>query len=105
MALILVSTAAEPPAPPSQEQIAQWVRQLGADDFSQREEASKKLYEAGEAAEAALQKAAGSDDAEIAHRAADVLEKVKWGLYPEATIEVVKLVKRYQRSNPQNKIV
>jgi tetratricopeptide (TPR) repeat protein len=102
-AFTLLSLAAEPPAKPSKAQIAQWVGQLGDDDFSTREEASRKLYEAGEVAEAALQEATGSDDAEVARRAADIIDKFKWGLYPDAPKEVVDLVARYRASNPQGK--
>jgi len=99
----LLSAAAEPPARPSQKQIAQWVGQLGDDDFSTREEASKKLYEAGEVAEAALREAMAGDDAEVARRAADIIDKFKWGLYPDAPKEIVDLVTRYRASNPQGK--
>jgi tetratricopeptide (TPR) repeat protein len=103
-AFTFLSVAAEPPAKTSQEQIAQWVRQLGDDDFTTREEASKKLYETGQAAEAALLEATGSDDAEVVRRAADIIDKFKWGLYPEAPKEVVDLVSRYRSSNVQGKM-
>ena len=53
-AFTLFVPAAEPPSKPSAEQIAHLVRQLGDDDFTVREAASKKLYEAGQAAEGAL---------------------------------------------------
>ena len=84
LACAFCCVAADSPAKPTKEQIAQWVRQLGDDDFSTREAASKKLYEAGQAAESALQEAAGSDDAEVARRASEILDKFKWGLYPDA---------------------
>jgi predicted Zn-dependent protease len=102
-ALPFISTAAEPPSKPSQEQITQWVRQLGDDDFSVREAASKKLYEAGQAVEGALLEATGSQDAEVARRAGEIMDKFKWGLYPEAPKEVVDLVTRYRSSTPQGK--
>ena len=67
-AFIYFAVGAEPSAKPTPAQVAHWVRQLGDDDFNLREEASKKLYEAGQVAEAALQEATGSDDAEVAPR-------------------------------------
>ncbi len=102
-AFAFISVAAEPSSKPSQEQIAQWVRQLSDDDFTVREEASKQLYVAGQAAEAALLEATGSDDAEVARRAGEIIDKFKWGLYPDASKEVVALVTRYRSSNPQGK--
>jgi Flp pilus assembly protein TadD len=94
---------ADPPAKPTKEQIAKWVEDLGSDDFATREEASKKLYEAGQAAEEALQRALGSDDAEVVRRAEEILDKFKWGLYPDAPKEVVELVKRYQGADANGK--
>ncbi len=84
LACAFCCVAADSPAKPTKEQIAQWVRQLGDDDFTTREAASKKLYEAGQASESALQEAAGSADAEVARRATEILDKFKWGLYPDA---------------------
>jgi tetratricopeptide (TPR) repeat protein len=95
--------AAEPPAKPTKEQIAKWVQQLGDDDFAVREEASKKLYEAGQPAEEALQEAARSDDAEVARRAGDILDRFKWGLYPDAPKKVVELVGRYRAADANGK--
>jgi hypothetical protein len=46
------------------------VKQLGSDRFEEREEASRRLEEIGGAALPALEKAAGSEDAEIRGRAA-----------------------------------
>ncbi len=102
-AFALISAAAEQPPKPSPEQIAKWVRQLGDDDFNVRETASKKLYEAGQPAEAALQEATASSDAEVARRAGEIMDRFKWGLYPDAPKEVVDLVTRYRSANPQNK--
>ena len=95
--------AADSPAKPTKAQIAQWVRQLGDDDFSSREAASKKLYEAGRAAESALQEATHSDDAEVARRAAEIMDRFKWGLYPDAPKVVVDLVSRYRAADPNGK--
>jgi tetratricopeptide (TPR) repeat protein len=102
-ALPFLFVTAEPASKPSQDQIAQWVRQLGDDDFATREEASKKLYEAGEIAEAALREAMVGDNPEVTRRAGEIIDKFKWGLYPEAPKEIVDLVTRYRSSTPQGK--
>src|SRR5262245_40416237 len=95
--LLPAPSLAQPAAkPPTKEQIAQWVKELGADDFDVRENASKKLWEAGEAAEAAVAEAAKSGDAEVARRAAELAEKFRWGIYPNTPQRVVELVGRYQ---------
>jgi predicted Zn-dependent protease len=81
---------------PTAKQIAQWIEQLGSDRFAQREEASKKLWAAGEAAEAALEKATRSDDVEVVRRAREILTKFKWGIYPDTPADVVALIRTYQ---------
>src|SRR5205807_6109306 len=69
--------------PPSQEDIARWVDQLGDKRFANREQASKQLWAAGQAAEPALGKALQSTDAEVRRRARDILDKFKYGIYPD----------------------
>src|SRR5262249_22622674 len=48
--------------------IERLVRQLGSDEFAEREAASKRLAAVGEPALGALRKALGSDDAEVRRR-------------------------------------
>ena len=50
----VVTTALVAAPAPTKEQIARWVAQLGDNDFAVREAATKKLWEAGQPAEAAL---------------------------------------------------
>jgi tetratricopeptide (TPR) repeat protein len=98
LALLLVLSAPAGAAPPAAtaEQIATWVRQLGADDFATREKATKLLWEAGKAADPAVQAAARSEDPEVRRRATEVLDKFRWGIYPDTPAEVVALIGRYQ---------
>ena len=97
LGMAVVTTAAiAAPAAPTKEQIAKWVAQLGDNDFAVREQATKKLWEAGQPAEAALQAAAKSDDAEVSRRAKDILEKFKFGIYPDTPQKVADLISRYQ---------
>ena len=60
----------------SGEEIAQWIRQLDADEFSDREAAQAKLAGAGKAAAAELAKAAAGDSLEATVRAIDLLKKL-----------------------------
>ena len=54
---------------PTREQIARWIVELGDDTFAVREQASKQLWEAGAAAEAAVFEATKSADVEVSRRA------------------------------------
>ncbi len=103
-AVCVVCCAAEPPARPSRQQIARWVVQLGDDDFSVREEASRRLFEAGPPAEEALQEAAHGNDAEVVRRARDILVRFKWGLYADTPKDVVVRINRYRDSDPNGKL-
>jgi tetratricopeptide (TPR) repeat protein len=95
-ALAALSTPADRPDPPSKVQIARWVKQLGDEEFAAREEASRRLWEAGEAAEEAIREASKSDDAEVARRTRALLEKFNWGIFPDTPQRVVELVHRFQ---------
>ncbi len=87
-----------PAAELTTKQIAQWIEQLGDNDFKVRENASKNLWEAGAAAESALEKALKSDDPEVARRARDLLDKFHWGIYADTPANIVALIRAYQSS-------
>jgi hypothetical protein len=91
--------AAAAPPEPTREQVARWVKELGDNDFAAREEASRRLWEAGRASEDALRDAAKSDDAEVARRARDILDRFKWGVYPDTPAKVAELVAQYQAAD------
>jgi hypothetical protein len=105
LAALLVSCPAAAPAPakPTPEQIAGWVKQLGDNDFAAREEATKRLWKAGEAAEPALQAAMSSDDAEVKRRARELLDKFRWGIYPDTPPKVVELITAYKAGDANSK--
>lgn len=89
---------------PTKEELARWVRQLGDNSFAAREEATRKLWEAGRAAESVLQTAAKSDDPEVARRARDLVEKFKWGIYADTPPKIVDLITRYQGADRNGKL-
>jgi tetratricopeptide (TPR) repeat protein len=93
------NAGAAPPPRPTAADIARWIKELGDNDFATREKASRKLWAAGEAAEDALRVAAASDDPEVKRRAGDILEKFKWGIYPDTPKEVLNLIIGYQAAN------
>lgn len=101
-ALIVLSPAAAAD-PPDKDQIALWIKQLGDDSFAVREKASKQLWEAGRAAEPALQEAAQSKDVEVSRRARNLLDRFKWGIYADTPPKVVELITRYRSADPGGK--
>src|ERR1700758_4291667 len=70
-------------AAPTAAEIARAVEQLGSNNFRQRQKASAFLWAAGKVAEPALQKALHSEDKEVARRARAILDKFKFGIYPD----------------------
>lgn len=86
-------------APPDEREIARLIKQLSDDNFQRREEASEKLWAAGQAAEPALRAATDSSDVEVSRRARDVLERFKWGVYPDTPKKVVELIENYRSSD------
>jgi len=101
--LVPVPLAAPAPTAPTKEQIARWIQQLGDNQFDVREEASRKLWQAGQAAEESLQAAAKSEDAEVKRRAEELLEKFRLGIYPDTPKEVAEMVSRYQTADQNGK--
>jgi hypothetical protein len=91
---------AEPVAAPAVEEL---VRGLGDDSFRVREEASKELWELGEAALPALEEAAESADPEQAIRARDLIRKIQLHITPDTDPTVVDLVQRYAEASAAEK--
>jgi tetratricopeptide (TPR) repeat protein len=89
--------------PPTKEQIARWITELGDEQFATREQASKRLWEAGEAAEAAVAEATKSADPEVSRRARVLANKFKWGYYPDTPPQVVERIDRYRAANDAGK--
>ncbi len=72
--------------------IKKLIRQLGDDDFNQREDASLQLSGLGLRARPFLQEAASDADAEIAHRAKECLKQVDEGTAAEVVAAAVRLL-------------
>ncbi|HZT78852.1 MAG TPA: hypothetical protein VFA26_01415, partial [Gemmataceae bacterium] len=102
LAVILALPSADPA--PTRAQIAQWVKDLGDNNFEVREAASKRLWQAGEAAEPAVLEALKSDDAEVRRRAGELAEKFRWGIYPDTPPKVLDLIGRYRNGDENAKL-
>lgn len=83
-------------APPTEQQVADAVRQLGDDDFQTREAATRFLWQAGGVAEGALERAAQSDDPEVVIRARRILENFHHGIYPDTPREVLEKLHEFR---------
>src|SRR5262249_32066004 len=64
--------------------------------------ASKGLWKAGRAAEAALRQVLKDGDAEAVRRAREILDKFDWGLYPDTPAAVATLVEEYRSGTPES---
>lgn len=93
--VVPLAQAAAPPGPLSS-QIAQWIDQLGDDEFKVRQQAARSLRAAGERAEAALEKAAQSSDAEVRRLVRPILSDFQVGIYPDTPQNVVELINQYR---------
>jgi tetratricopeptide (TPR) repeat protein len=82
---------AEPPA-----SIRRAIGELGSPSYTVRENASQRLWQAGIAAQPALERlAAESDDFEAVYRARQVLAAFHLGIYPDTPPETAELITRF----------
>jgi len=71
--LVVVTASVAAEDAPTADEIAEWVEQLGSEQFSQREAASRSLAAAGREALGPLGAAIGRDDLEAASRAIEIV--------------------------------
>ncbi|MCA9161789.1 MAG: hypothetical protein KDA62_02375 [Planctomycetales bacterium] len=81
---------------PNETKIEQAIQQLSDRDFATRQAATVLLWEAGKDAAAALERAAGSSDREVAYRVRQILDKFKYGIFADTPPEVVRLINQYR---------
>jgi tetratricopeptide (TPR) repeat protein len=100
LALLLPALAAgRAGAQPSAEAISKAVRDLSSPRFATREKASAVIWSAGRTGEMALLRAVPGGDLEMARRAEKILERFRWGLYPDTPKDLRALIAKY-RANP-----
>ncbi len=85
--------------PPTTEQIAVAIEQLGDERFAVREEATKFLWRAGHVAKSALERAANSEDREVSYRAGHILDRFRLGIFPDTPPEVIALINQYRNGD------
>ena len=104
VAVLLALPAFSSPADPVPKDPPRTVDELAADlghpAFAVREKAQRELWERGEGAIPALEKAAKGDDPEAARRAREVLDKFAWGVRPDTPPAVLKLIRQFQAGDP-----
>jgi len=74
-----LSGAEEPAAPPNAARISGWIDQLAAEQFAQRETATRSLSAAGRSAIDPLRDAIGRGDLEVSSRAIEILREMLAG--------------------------
>jgi len=97
--VIVVSAAlgqASVAGPPSGEEIARAIENLGAGEFEKREAATELLWQAGKGAEEALRQAVKSADPEVRTRAEALLARLRLGIRPETPPEVAALIDQFR---------
>jgi len=84
---------------PSAEEIARWIEQLDADEFSRREKATAKLTAAGEAAIAALTESATSDRLEVSGRSVRILRELLQSPHAKTKAAAKEALEKIARAN------
>ncbi len=105
LALPANSFTAEPPPKETPRSIDELVGELGDPVFGVREKAQRDLWLRGEEAIPALEKAAKSEDPEVARRARELLDKFAWGILPDTPPAVLKLIRQFQAGDPKPELV
>ena len=80
------------------------IQDLANEKYRVREEASRKLWEAGEPALAELEAAADGKDPERAYRARELIRKIQLHITPDTDPAVIDLVERYSKASQTEKI-
>ena len=97
--------AAAAPTAEQQMNIDALIHDLMDEKFQVREQASKELWELGDTALPALEKATKSSDPEQAFRARDLVHKIQLHITPGTDPAVLSLVARYAKATPSEKNV
>ena len=88
---------------PTEAEILEAISKLDSEDFVERERTQILLWNAGELAEPALEEAAKSGSAEARFRASRILERFRFGIYPNTPQEVVAMVQQFRRGGTDEK--
>jgi len=89
-------------APPTSQEIARAIEELGAPQFDTRQAASELLWGAGEAVAAALGRAAASPDPEVRTRAEELLQKLRLGIRPNTPADAIEVIDQFRQAKSSN---
>src|SRR5439155_26810498 len=91
------------PARRTPHEIAKPIRQLGDDSFDVRQKATQFLWKTGRAAEPALRSALKTADPEVRARARSILERFKYGIYPDTPPHIVEVIQQFRAGDAAQK--
>src|SRR5262245_8436863 len=94
VALTVIAQVAS--AAPTADEIGKAIENLSDAEFEARQAATELLWQAGDAAEAALEQAAKSTDPEVRTRAAALLKKLRLGIRPDTPPDVLLLIDQFR---------
>lgn len=104
LSLISILTFGLAPIASAQNDPTAWVELLSSNKFSSRQEAEKKLWQAGSQAIPALEAAIQANKPETALRAAKILSYLQLGLTPDSPKEIVELAKNFEKLSVEGKM-
>lgn len=87
---------APPLHPELQKDVDAWVKQLGDSSFRMRKKAARSLWELMDMALPALEKAVESDDPEVTISAKELIDKIKAGVAPGMSDEIIEQIERFR---------
>ncbi|MFT5497222.1 MAG: hypothetical protein ACI9TH_002628, partial [Kiritimatiellia bacterium] len=87
---------APPLHPELQKDVDAWVKQLGDSSFRMRKKAARSLWELMDLALPALEKAVESDDPEVTISAKELIDKIKAGVAPGMSDEIIEQIERFR---------
>jgi tetratricopeptide (TPR) repeat protein len=105
VAFLFCATGSRADEKPTPAEIAKAIKDLGDDKFIVRERASLFLWNAGEAAEAALVEAAKNSDLEAKRRIRHILDRFEYGIYPDTPKHLVDLIYQFRAGDPRVRFV
>lgn len=81
------------------EQVRDAVRRLGSDAYAERQTATDWLWRAGPAVTPYLRAVLDHDDPEVRSRAAEIIERFRYGLFATTPPSHVRLIREFQQGN------
>ncbi len=82
----------------------EWKSLLGSGSFAERETITKEIWGEGRKALTFLETLIGGDDPELSARAVSVARKVKLGITPDTSEEIIKLIDQYFEASAKIKV-